>query len=213
MTIASCTKGVLQKISNLKKLGIRIELMPDDTSELPFRCLHHISCLDKLESLKCVVVNPELMMPEAGAPTAALSIFPSSLVKLHLSGLCYPWEYMDIICSLPDLQVLKLQCYAFQGPKWEVEQFKFRRLRYLLIDDADLVEWNVQSGSFSRLRHLRIQHCYNLEEFNWDSTHCFKLVVVDSNPLVETFFSQEKALKGVRERHFCHVSFHSSWDD
>lgn len=158
-------------------------------------------------------MNPELMMPEVVA-RAPLSMFPSSLVKLHLSGLCYPWEYMDVIGSLPDLQVLKLQGYAFQGPKWEVEQFKFRRLRFLVIDDADLVEWNVQSGSFSRLRHLRIKHCYNLEEFHWDFTYCFKLVeVVDCNPLVETSFSQEKAQKVERERRFRNVSFHSSWDD
>lgn len=207
--IDSCTKGVLKKLSNLKKLGVRFELAPDDEND-PSRCLNHISCLHELESLKCILVNPELM-PEVVAPPAPRSMFPSTLLKLHLSGLCYPWEYMDIIGSLPKLQVLKLQCYAFRGPKWEVKDFEFPRLRYLVIDDADLVEWKVGSGSFSRLRNLSIKHCYNLEEFHWDFDYYFKKVeVVDSNPLAESFLNQIKDRRG---RRFLDVSFHHSWDD
>ncbi|KAH6761492.1 hypothetical protein C2S52_018925 [Perilla frutescens var. hirtella] len=209
VSVDSCTNGVLQKISNLKKLGIQIELVPDDDNE-PYRCLNHISCLHQLESLKCILVNPELI-PEVVSPPSPLSMFPSTLLKLHLSGLCYPWEYMGIIGSLPNLQVLKLQCYAFRGPKWEVKDFNFRSLRYLVISDADLVEWKVESGSFSRLRHLSIAHCYNLEEFHWDYDYYFKEVkVIDSNPLAETFLNRIKDRRG---RRFLDVSFYSSWDD
>ncbi|KAH6806748.1 hypothetical protein C2S51_031579 [Perilla frutescens var. frutescens] len=209
VNVDSCTNGVLQKISNLKKLGIQIELVPDDDNE-PYRCLNHISGLHQLESLKCILVNPELI-PEVVSPPAPLSMFPSTLLKLHLSGLCYPWEYMGIIGSLPNLQVLKLQCYAFRGPKWEVKDFNFRSLRYLVISDADLVEWKVESGSFSRLRHLSIAHCYNLEEFHWDYDYYFKEVkVIDSNPLAETFLNRIKDRRG---RRFLDVSFYSSWDD
>ncbi|XP_057808870.1 putative late blight resistance protein homolog R1A-10 [Salvia miltiorrhiza] len=211
VSIDSCTEGVLEKISNLEKLGIQIELLPDDDNE-PFGCLNHVSRLDKLESLKCIVVNPELLPePEIVAPPAPVSMFPSSLLKLHLSGLCYPWEYMDIIGLLPKLEVLKLQCYAFRGPRWEVDDFKFPRLRFLVMEDSDLVEWKVGSGCFSRLRHLSIKHCYNLEEFRWDFDYYFKEVqVVDSNPLAQAFFNQIKDRRG---RRFLDVSFHSSWDD
>ncbi|XP_042006051.1 putative late blight resistance protein homolog R1A-10 [Salvia splendens] len=166
VSVASCTIGVLHKISNLEKLGIQIELVPDDDDGKPFQCLNQISSLNKLKSFKCTVLNHELM-PEPGF-AAPLPMFPSSLVKLHLSGLCYPWEYMDTVGLLPKLHVLKLKCYAFRGPKWEVDDFKFQRLRSLVIEDTDLVEWKVGSGCFSRLRHISIKHCYNLEEFQWD---------------------------------------------
>ncbi|XP_047978718.1 putative late blight resistance protein homolog R1A-10 [Salvia hispanica] len=208
VSVASCTIGVLQKISNLEKLGIQIELVPDDDGE-PFQCLNQISCLDKLKSLKCIVLNPELM-PEPGF-AAPVSMFPSSLVKLHLSGLCYPWEYINTVGLLPKLHVLKLKCYAFRGPKWEVDDFKFQRLRSLVIEDTDLVEWKVGSGCFSRLRHISIKHCYNLEEFHWDYDYYFKDVeVFDSNPLAEAFFNQ---IKDRKERRFLRVGFHSSWED
>ncbi|KAL8530013.1 hypothetical protein ACS0TY_007185 [Phlomoides rotata] len=114
----SCSKGVLKRISNLKKLGIHIELVPDDDS-MPFRCLNRIHRLHKLESLKCVLVNPELRSEVVALP-APRSVFPSSLQKLHLSGMGYPWEYMNIIGSLPNLHALKLRHYAFRGPAWEV---------------------------------------------------------------------------------------------
>lgn len=53
----SCTKRILERTPNLKRLGIRIELSPDNV-EPTLSCFDHISYLDELEALKYVVVNP-----------------------------------------------------------------------------------------------------------------------------------------------------------
>lgn len=205
----SCGKGVLKRIPNLRKLGIQIELVPDDDS-MPFGWLNRISRLRKLESFKCVLVNPELRSEVVALP-APRSMFPSSLQKLHLSGLGYPWEYMNIIGALPHLKVLKLRHYAFCGSTWEINDFKFPMLRFLVIEDSELVQWKVEFGCFPRLRNLIIKHCYELEKFQWEFDYFFKEVeVVDCNPLAAAFIH---SIKSGRGRHFRDVNVHSSWDD
>ncbi|GFQ06975.1 putative late blight resistance protein homolog r1a-4 [Phtheirospermum japonicum] len=158
----SCTKSILDGVPNLTKLGIRLESTPENSNE-PLSCFDHISHLDKLESLKCVVVNP-ILGPE---PINALlpSIFPTSLIKLSLSGFGYPWEDMRVIASLPNLEVLKLRCYAFRGPKWVTRDGDFPELRFLLIEDTDLVQWSDTGIQSCRcLELLKFKHCYKLQE-------------------------------------------------
>ncbi|KAL8545972.1 hypothetical protein ACS0TY_005908 [Phlomoides rotata] len=199
----SCTKGVLGRIPNLAKLGIRIEWNNDAAQ--PLRCFDHISHLFKLESLKCVVVNPKCKA-EVVAPPAPLSIFLPNLKKLSLSGLGYPWEAMRRITSLPNLEVLKLQCNAFQGPEWEIEQDGFPKLHFLVIEDIDLVHLKGGRGSFKCLKNIRIQHCYKLEEL-----HLGSFGIVDCNPLVEKKvkeFVVNNTYVGFPEN----FSVHSSWN-
>ncbi|GFQ06976.1 putative late blight resistance protein homolog r1a-6 [Phtheirospermum japonicum] len=157
----SCTKGVLEKLPNLEKLGIRIEVAP--FGHEPLSCFDHISHLSRLESLKCVIVNPVLWC-DVVVPPPPLSIFPLGLRKLTLSGLGYPWEELSKIGLLPKLEVLKLRCCAFRGPKWETSYKRFLELRFLLIEDCDLVHWKVTSGSFYRIWRLSLKNCYKLEE-------------------------------------------------
>ncbi|KAI3470175.1 hypothetical protein Pfo_026838 [Paulownia fortunei] len=133
----SCTKEVLERFPNLKKLGIQIELASDAAE--PLCCFDHISHLHFLESLKCVIVNPNLRSQVVATPVS-ITIFPAGLKKLSLSGFGYPWEYMRMIASLPNLEVLKLRCYAFRGPDWETCEGEFSRLKYLLLEDTDLIE-------------------------------------------------------------------------
>ncbi|EYU29848.1 hypothetical protein MIMGU_mgv1a017879mg [Erythranthe guttata] len=110
----SYTKDVFERIPNLKKLEIQIALGPDGTE--PLSCLDHISHLSQLVDLVCVILNPVLKTGVV-TPLAPLLCFPSSLTTLTLSGLGYPWEEMSKISSLPNLTYLKLQWYAFRGPK------------------------------------------------------------------------------------------------
>ncbi|KAH6803276.1 hypothetical protein C2S51_034722 [Perilla frutescens var. frutescens] len=173
----SCTKKVIKRIHKLKKLGIQIELAPDNNIK-SFHSLNRISRLRRLESLKCVVVNPELM-PETVPPPAPRSMFPSGLKKLSLSGLGYPWEYMSIIGSLQNLEVLKLRCYAFQGPRWETSYSEFRKLAYLVIEDTDLVCWKLNVPCFLKLEHIIIKHCYNFEELPLNTVSKVKMVEVE----------------------------------
>ncbi|KAI3464223.1 hypothetical protein Pfo_020886 [Paulownia fortunei] len=206
----SCTKGVLESIPNLKKLGIRIELAAE-----PLSCFDHISHLHELESLKCVIVNPELKS-EVVAPPIPLSIFPSGLKKLSLSGFGYPWEEMSKIASLPNLKVLKLRCYAFRGPEWRICEGEFSRLNILLLEDTDLVHWRADDGCFHWLERLIIRHCYKLKEipFQIESNRMLNMIeLVDCNPSVVASAKQmheDQRKKGINYLDF-HV--HSSWDD
>ncbi|KAL8490070.1 hypothetical protein ACS0TY_025822 [Phlomoides rotata] len=108
VTAGSCT--VLNRVPNLTKLGIKIELTPDVVD--PLCCFDHIYHLTKLESLKCVIVNPEFKLGVV-SPVSSFPCLPFSLNKLSLSGMGYPWEEMSKIASLPNLEVLKLRFNAF----------------------------------------------------------------------------------------------------
>ncbi|KAH6825829.1 hypothetical protein C2S53_008034 [Perilla frutescens var. hirtella] len=165
----SCTEEVFRSIPHLKKLGIKVELQPDAAETLS--CFQHIGVLNELELLECVVVNPRLRS-QVVAPPEHLSNLPWGLKELSLNGLGYPWKYMSAIGSLPNLQVLKLRCSAFQGAEWYSRIGEFEGVKYLLLEDIDLVDWTTDNvicthygmrRSFQQLRRLMIRHCYKLK--------------------------------------------------
>ncbi|KAH6828921.1 hypothetical protein C2S53_013488 [Perilla frutescens var. hirtella] len=192
VNICSCTSKVLERLPYIRKLGIQIELTPsgDDDHDLNFGCIWK---LKYLEVLKCSsIVHPEVKYG-CVAPQKPLSMFPSSLRKLHLSGLGYPWKYMKAIGEIPNLHVLKLRCYAFKGPKWETENKSFLHLKYLVIEDTDLVQWKLRYGTFPELRKLRMKHCYKLHKFDWPcDLGSGRIELVDCNPLAVTCAKQLK---------------------
>ncbi|EYU17685.1 hypothetical protein MIMGU_mgv1a023037mg [Erythranthe guttata] len=159
----SCTKDVFEKIPNLEVLQIKIELGPDASE--PLSCFDHISHLNKLKTLACAIVNP-VFKTGVVTPLAPLSLLPSSLTLLTLSGLGYPWEEISKISSLPNLENLKLHSYAFRGPEWEVRDTEFQRLQFLDIEDTDLERWTFHDSSscFHAIQSLSIKHCYKLKE-------------------------------------------------
>ncbi|KAL8057267.1 hypothetical protein ABFX02_04G173400 [Erythranthe guttata] len=206
----SCTKGVFKRLRNLKKLGIQIELAPDFVE--PFSCLDHIFHLQELETLKCVIVNPTFRS-EVISPPRTLSKFPNRLRKLTLSGLGCDWEEMNKIASLQNLLVLKLRCCAFRGPVWEIENEKFLGLRFLLIEDVDLVKWRVGDYSFPWLRHLSVKDCYRLEEIPKKFGEYLDLIeVVDCNALAMDCARQIKEDQGKNAYRFLDVVIRSSCD-
>ncbi|GFP79904.1 putative late blight resistance protein homolog r1a-6 [Phtheirospermum japonicum] len=201
----SCTKGVLEGLPKLEKLGVRIELSVH--VDEPFSCFDHISHFNELESVKCVVVNPELGL-KVIAPPASSSLFPECLEKLSLSGCGYSWEDMKTISSFPFLQVLKLRCYAFRGSKWEIKDDDFPRLRSLLIEDTDLVQWIVGSGSFRLLECLILKNCYKLEQIHGDFGESLESVeIIDCNPFAVNYAKQLQ-----KDNSTLKLSIHSSWD-
>ncbi|KAG8378764.1 hypothetical protein BUALT_Bualt07G0019000 [Buddleja alternifolia] len=100
----SCTPGVLERIPNLKKLGIQIEPVSAENAVETLSFLNHLSILQHLESLKCIVTHPYFWSQVAPIPHD----LPESLRKITLSGCGFHWEYMSAIGSLPNLEVLKL---------------------------------------------------------------------------------------------------------
>ncbi|XP_012829191.1 PREDICTED: putative late blight resistance protein homolog R1A-10 [Erythranthe guttata] len=208
----SCTKDVFEGMPNLQKLGIRIEFAPDASESS--NCFDHVSHLNELKSLKCVVVNPVFDTKVVAPPK--FSIFPERLKKLSLSGFGYPWEDMNKIALLPNLEVLKLQCHAFRGSIWEMHgSALFRELRYLLIEDTDLVHWTAEDGSFPWLKRLSIKHCYKLERIPRRLiTYGFLelIEVVDCNPSVVNVALEIEESREKRNN-YIDVRIRSSWED
>ncbi|XP_057789225.1 putative late blight resistance protein homolog R1C-3 [Salvia miltiorrhiza] len=178
-----------RKVPCIRKLGVQIELTPYDDHNDLMSCFGCVSTLECLETLKCSFINP--VVKNDHAFPSSLMIFPSGLKKLHLSGMSFPWEYMDVIGSLPSLEVLKLRAYAFRGSKWETQEKSFLKLEFLFIEDSDLVQWKPRSGSFPSLIYLRMEHCYKLEEFQWLSKLEFgEIELVNCNPVALTCAKQ-----------------------
>lgn len=138
---SSCTNDVFRAIPKLDKLGIQVELSPDDGGE-PLSCIGRVSHLSRLRSLKCVVVNPK-----AAPSFTPLSTLPMWLRKLSLSGSGYAWEEMSKLEPLVFLTVLKLRNYACRGQDWEVRRGGFRYLQTLVIEDTDLVNRKLDVGA------------------------------------------------------------------
>ncbi|PIN00087.1 hypothetical protein CDL12_27410 [Handroanthus impetiginosus] len=174
ISVNSCTKEILERLPELKKLGVRIELSPDAAE--PMRCFDNLFVLKKLESLKCAIVNPHLSRSQIVAPPASVLTFPSSLSKLSLTGFGYSWERIRVIAKLRNLEVLKLRCYAFRGPEWVIHEKEFENLKFLLLEDTDLVFWKVEGDIFPFLTKLCIRHCYKLKGVPFLKSAVIKLV-------------------------------------
>ncbi|XP_057789224.1 putative late blight resistance protein homolog R1B-12 [Salvia miltiorrhiza] len=191
-----------QKVPCIRKLGVQIELTPYDDHNDLISCFGCISTLESLEILKCSIINPVVKYDSAFP--SSLMMFPRGLKKLHLSGMGFSWEYMDVIGSLPLLEVLKLRAYAFRGSKWEAREGSFMKVRFLLIEDSDLVQWKPRSGSFPELRFLSMKHCYKLEEIHWFGT----IELENCNPVALTWAEQLQPNQG----DFLEVTASSSFD-
>ncbi|XP_042012947.1 uncharacterized protein LOC121761356 [Salvia splendens] len=163
----SCTREILKRIPNLKGLGILVELQPydEDDDRNPLSNLGYISEeLKYLTMLSYTVRYHDIKR----AYMVPLSMFPSSLEGLCLSGLGCPWEHMNVIGSmLPNLTYLSLEGYAFRSPEWNIEAGSFLKLETVKIEDTDLVRLIAQHGSLPRLNLLSIRHCYKLQQFDW----------------------------------------------
>ncbi|KAL8530008.1 hypothetical protein ACS0TY_007182 [Phlomoides rotata] len=206
----SCTEEILGRMPNLSKLGVQVQLAPD--AEEPLRWFDHIRLLRDLESLKCVIVNPQ---PMVVAPPPPVFVSPSSLKRLTLGGFGYPWEDMETIASFVNLEVLKLQSYAFQGPKWKVKAQRFFRLVTLVIEDTDLVLWQLQYESLPSLANLSLKHCYKLKEIHWEHDKYFrpKIVLEDCNPLAVACVKQLMEAAAGKANTVPDVEVHSSYMD
>ncbi|XP_011087308.1 putative late blight resistance protein homolog R1A-10 isoform X1 [Sesamum indicum] len=153
-----CSKEVLEIMPNLKKLGILY--VHDSSTEWSTYEFNNFVHLHKLETLKCLFSAKDDLVRK---PLPLNLAFPLDLKKLTLSGCRLSWEKMTVIGSLPNLQVLKLRDYAFEGSVWEPNEGEFTKLKYLLIDRNKLERWCADYTHFPQLQHLCLCHCFELE--------------------------------------------------
>ncbi|KAL2551324.1 Disease resistance protein RPP8 [Forsythia ovata] len=91
----------------------------------------------------------------------AVITFPAmNIQKLTLSKIGLPWENMSIIGRLPKLENLKLVSNAFEGPRLNVNDDEFQKLKFLKLDSLKLIEWNASSDHFPRLKRLVVRYSY-----------------------------------------------------
>ncbi|KAL2515556.1 Disease resistance RPP8-like protein 3 [Forsythia ovata] len=153
------TEEVLQRIPNLKKLGILFDSKA--VLDAGYYCFNNLARLLKLESLSCSFFMSTSLQKNIA--------FPISLKKLSFF-LCdhFHWEDMTIVGSLPNLQVLKLNSCFFDGLEWEPNEGEFLQLKYLLLSEINLENWIVNSIHFPSLERLVIEGCESLKEIPRD---------------------------------------------
>ena len=88
-----------QRIPKIKKLGIQIVLTPYEDHNDVLSCFDCISTLESLETLKLSITNPVIKKGRVFPVTDGALKLPCNLKKLHLSGMGFPWEYINDIAS------------------------------------------------------------------------------------------------------------------
>ncbi|XP_047954331.1 putative late blight resistance protein homolog R1A-10 isoform X2 [Salvia hispanica] len=182
-----------QRIPNIKKLGIQIELTPYEDHKDFLSCFDFISTLETLGTLKLSITNPVIKKGNVFPVIDGALTLPCNLKKLHLSGMGFPWKYMDGIVCLPNLEALKLRSYTFQGSHWNIDDYRFPCLKFLLIEESDLVQWESRYKSFPELRNLSLKHCYKLKKIRIPSLFNHGITEIeleDCNPLALTWATQ-----------------------
>ncbi|KAK4721630.1 hypothetical protein R3W88_011863 [Solanum pinnatisectum] len=136
---------IIRRTPNLKKLKIT------DISE----CHDIFDSLILLEELETLLVKLE---------SIDLNIFSRDKIKklsrnikkLILSGTYIPWEVVNLLANLPNLEVLKGEG-AFSGTDWKLdEHVVFHKLKYLQLNGCyDLERWEAAgSDNFPMLEKL-----------------------------------------------------------
>ncbi|XP_049402501.1 putative late blight resistance protein homolog R1A-10 [Solanum stenotomum] len=156
ITFGSIKSRIFKGMPKLKKLGIRESEEEHLTAKKMSRKLKMLVLLEKLDTLKCFFIKPWILKE--------CDVFPPTLKKLTLRGCQLPWNQMTILCMLPELEVLKLKDYAFQGSEWESTDERFQQLKFLLLDGTDLIHWIISSIQFPKLKSLVLRNCYCLSE-------------------------------------------------
>ncbi|CAI9775579.1 unnamed protein product [Fraxinus pennsylvanica] len=154
----SCSKEVYAGMPRLRKLEI-YATETDFGTEWISECLSNLVCLNDLETLKC-----NFLYRPRKHRLSAQNVFPSNLKKLTLSGSYLPWEDMKSLGMLPNLEVLKLRSFAFDGDKWSPVEGGFLRLKLLLMENSDPNDWDADESHFPRLQRLVLKECTRLGE-------------------------------------------------
>ncbi|KAL0322263.1 UNVERIFIED_CONTAM: Disease resistance protein RPP13 [Sesamum calycinum] len=150
-----CTQKMVEMIPNLKKLGVCYRNGGKGIEWSKYR-LDNLVRLHQLEKLKLLVVNAPF------CPQKINLTLPTTLKKLTLIRPLLPWKDMEIVGSLPNLEVLKLKNIAFFGPEWVTTEGQFPRLKFLLIDNSRLEHWITEGSHFPRLESLCLFGCSKL---------------------------------------------------
>ncbi|KAL0364560.1 UNVERIFIED_CONTAM: putative late blight resistance proteinR1A-10 [Sesamum angustifolium] len=193
-------------MEELKHLEVMGSDLPEPSYDTAYLC-----------NLLTLSVNPKHISQVVSTPPR-VPIFPSNIRKLTLSGFGFPWEQMSTIAHLPELQVLKLRCNAFQGQEWTTYEGEFPQLQFLLLEDIDLRYWTAHHpDSFPLLSDLMIRHCYKLERIppKYGGKPYLRIDLIECNPGLVAFAKEEILKKDEleNESRLMLIKIESSTDD
>nr|GMD16964.1 putative disease resistance RPP13-like protein 3 [Ipomoea batatas] len=174
-------EALMVRIPNVKKLGVRYELLKFKDAKHPIDLLHTLSHLKQLENIK--FYGTKSLKKIALVPKSY--DFPPKLKKLKFSVTMMKLEIMTILGRLPNLQVLQLEKDAFDDSETEWEQVEegFPKLEVLVFKDQTLCRWIDCSFSFPRLECLVLKSCGSLESLPYECLFgcpCLKLIELES---------------------------------
>nr|GMC63347.1 putative late blight resistance protein homolog R1B-17 [Ipomoea batatas] len=121
-----------------------------------------LNCLKKLEKLKVEGTYRHRPIQLQSCT------FPQNLKEITFSKTLMPWEAMEVMSMLPNLEVLKLKNHACVGQEWELSVERgFPRLKVLIISVMGLKHWELADDgeyTFQVLERLVLRNCFELKE-------------------------------------------------
>ncbi|KAH0775845.1 hypothetical protein KY290_007256 [Solanum tuberosum] len=145
---------IIRRTPNLKELKILDSSERSDWAVI----LDSLSILQDLETLHIQNIDPMIISGDISLP---------NLKDLTLTITRIPWEVVNLLANLPNLEALVGNC-AFNGTAWKVdEDVVFHKLKYLhLFMCRDLERWELAAGSdnFPMLEKLMMLGLEKLEE-------------------------------------------------
>ncbi|XP_019189580.1 PREDICTED: putative disease resistance RPP13-like protein 3 [Ipomoea nil] len=186
----SCTKELFMMTPNLMKLGIHdykgIPECREDNNW--FESLAYLYKLQELDILGNIIHSTGM----------CLENYLPNLKKLKLVKMKLKWKDIDVIGTLPNLEVLKL-CDAVYGPKWETISGRFLQLKYLLISGSDLQDWEASADHFPMLERLALNWCYKLEKIPCDFADIATLQLIELFPCSNTIIACAEHIREVQQ--------------
>ncbi|XP_019149852.1 PREDICTED: putative late blight resistance protein homolog R1B-14 [Ipomoea nil] len=162
---------LLRKLPHLKKLRCRLSMeWYKNCNRFP-----ELGYLDQLESLEVCDINDHM-----NASIHTEFDFPPNLKELTLHKFRLPWDCISVIADLTRLESLELFA-AFDGEQWDVDEGKFRKLKFLRICKSRIVRWNATAESFPKLKRLILAKCRHLEEvpFEFQDSTTLEVIEID----------------------------------
>lgn len=142
VTLLPCDIWKLRHIKHLV-FNNRVIILPDPPSS-EF-VLEKLETLEWVQDLSDKVLNSipnikHLKISNSSVPVPH-QMFPDSIRKLTLYECEIPWGSMTLIGSLPNLEILTIGLDGFKGEEWSTSEGEFQSLKYLSINQCDLVRW------------------------------------------------------------------------
>ena len=181
----SVLSGCFGKGSPLRKLGFYGPLI-SESRDLRFPSLDFSNHLDALELFNTAFYH------EASSSCNPI-MFPQRLKRLNLTNTALAWNEIWTLGMLPKLKVLKLKLHACVGRQWETSDGGFRRLKFLIFQDLDIVQWTASNNHFPCLQQLVLRGCRKLEEIP------SSLGDIPTLEMIEVCWCSETAANSTRE--------------